>query len=583
MPDDLSADMTRTATMKVPDGGEADEHLVFSLTAEGSGQRFELRKGSTLLVGRALTSDLPVVHPTISRRHAEVTARADAVEVNDVGSSNGTFLNGARVQRAVARDGDRLAFGSCAFTVQARRQEPATTGSPTAPRRVLGGQTVRHERRIETPPAMDGRIIRPGERLDPQVQLPVKAGRMALKLSLLLEVSKALSGTFDLDLLLQRVVDFAFQLQEVDRVSLLLAEDGELVPRVSRQAAPPGSGGEVTPTGPPPAEPVTGEAPGALELDDVQPVPRSIVEHAVRERVAILSDDAPSDMRFGGESVVLQRIQSVMCVPLLGHGGNVLGVLYVDNRTVSYSFDEDDLDFMVAFAGIAAVAIENASFAERLRREAVVRSSFERYFNPALAARIASDPHAVRLGGERKRVAVLFADVRGFTPRAESLPPEEVAALLNEYFTRMVECVFAHGGTLDKFIGDALMAQWGAPIGRPDDARSAVQAALDMLASLDEMNTLWAAAGREPLAIGIGINVGDAFAGHIGSEQRLEYTVIGDTVNVASRVCGGAAAGEIVVTEDAVAGLEGAFALEPGEPMHLRGKSQPVPVYRVRR
>src|SRR5690606_12875340 len=106
---------------------------------------------------------------------------------------------------------------------------------------------------------------------------------------------------------------------------------------------------------------------------------------------------------------------------------------------------------------------------------------------------------------------------RGFTPRAESLPPEEVAALLNEYFTRMVECVFAHGGTLDKFIGDALMAQWGAPIGRPDDARSAVQAALDMLASLDEMNTLWAAAGREPLAIGIGINVGDAFAGHIGS------------------------------------------------------------------
>src|SRR5690606_14641721 len=229
MPDETPVDLTRTATMKVPGSEDEGEQLAFTLAAEGTGQRFELRKGSPLVVGRALTSDLPVVHPTISRRHAELIARSDLVEVTDVGSSNGTFLNGARIQRALARDGDRLAFGSCAFTVQARKHTAELPGSPTVPRRILGGQTVRHERRIDTPPAVDASVVRTGDKLESQGPLAVKAGRMALELSLLLEVSKALSGTFDLNLLLQRVVDFAFQLQEVDRVSLPLPENGELL------------------------------------------------------------------------------------------------------------------------------------------------------------------------------------------------------------------------------------------------------------------------------------------------------------------------------------------------------------------
>jgi adenylate cyclase len=564
MPDDSSADLNRTS---VHDTRKQPRVLSFSLKGGPAGQRFELREGTSLVVGRALTSDLPVVHPTVSRRHAELRAHPESVEVIDLGSSNGTFLNGVRVERAHARAGDTIRFGTCEFELTAQNREASNGSGPAAPRRMLGGQTVRHERRLTTPTRAELALERtPGEQaLDLRRRVPgADAGRMALKLSLLLEVSKALSGTFDLDLLLQRVVDFAFQLLEVDRVALLLMRDGELVPQVTREAAQ-GKSED------------TGDATGR------RAVPRSIVEHAVQERIAILSDDAPADVRFGGDSVVLQKIQSVMCVPLLGHGGDVLGVLYVDNRSAAYMFEESDLDFLVAFAGIAAVAMENTSFAERLRREAVVRSSFERFFNPSLAARIAADPQAVRLGGERRRVAVLFADIRGFTPRAESMPPEEVAALLNEYFTRMVECVFRHGGTLDKFIGDALMAQWGAPIARSDDADAALRAALDMQDSVRELNAEWKRAGREPLEVGIGINVGDAFAGHIGSERRLEYTVIGDTVNVASRVCGIAAAGEILITANAAESLTTNVSLEPGEPLVLRGKSQPVPVFRVER
>ena len=189
-----------------------------------------------------------------------------------------------------------------------------------------------------------------------------------------------------------------------------------------------------------------------------------------------------------------------MCAPLLGSDHEVHGVLYVDNQAATHQFGDEDLDFLVAFSGIGGVAIENSKFAERIRKEALVRSNFERYFAPSLAARIASSPDAVRLGGDKRPIAVLFSDIRGFTALSENMNPDEMATLLTEYFTEMVDCVFRHGGTLDKFIGDAVMAQWGAPIASPDDADHAMTAALDMMRELDELNKKWRTAGRPDAA-----------------------------------------------------------------------------------
>jgi adenylate cyclase len=297
----------------------------------------------------------------------------------------------------------------------------------------------------------------------------------------------------------------------------------------------------------------------------------------------VLSDNAPEDRRFGGESIVRQRVRSTMCAPLVGRERRALGLLYVDNVTATHRFGDADLELLVAFAGIAAVAIENSQMAEQSRREAMVRSNFERYFAPSLAARIAGEPGAATLGGEKRRVAVLFSDLRGFTALSEAMRPDEIAGLLSEYFTEMVECVFRHGGTLDKFIGDAVMAQWGAPIGEADDPDRAVRAALDMTGALAALNARWREQGRPELEVGIGLNYGEAFAGNIGSERRLEFTVIGDTVNTASRLCSAAGAGEILVSDELRRALRGEFALEECEPLALRGKSSPVPVYRVLR
>ncbi|MDB4883820.1 MAG: adenylyl cyclase class-3/4/guanylyl cyclase, partial [Gemmatimonadetes bacterium] len=186
-----------------------------------------------------------------------------------------------------------------------------------------------------------------------------------------------------------------------------------------------------------------------------------------------------------------------------------------------------------------------------------------------------------QLGGDKRPVAVLFSDIRGFTALSESMKPDEMATLLTEYFTEMEECVFRHGGTLDKFIGDAVMAQWGAPLGTDDDADRAMQAAIDMMEALATLNARWQAQGRPRLEIGIGLNYGEAFAGNIGSERRLEFTVIGDTVNTASRLCSAADSGEILLTDEMRRALTAPPRLAECAPVELKGKSQPVPVYRV--
>ncbi|HEY9519252.1 MAG TPA: adenylate/guanylate cyclase domain-containing protein, partial [Gemmatimonadales bacterium] len=188
----------------------------------------------------------------------------------------------------------------------------------------------------------------------------------------------------------------------------------------------------------------------------------------------------------------------------------------------------------------------------------------------------------VRPGGERRPVTVLYSDVRGFTGLAETMQPEAIAGHLSEYFASMVELVFEHGGTLDKFMGDALLAVWGAPLSAPGDADRALAAARAMQDECRSLNARWQGQDRPRLAIGIGLHYGEAFAGTIGSPRRLEYTVIGDVVNVAARLCGAAAAGEIVLSEEMRNRLAVPPEGVPGEGLRVRGREGAVVVYRLK-
>jgi adenylate cyclase len=503
------------------------------------------------VLGRAAGCDVPEFDPTISRKHAELAASAEGVAVRDLGSSNGSFLNGARVEEAVVHPGDTITFGRLAFAVE--RPEPTPAASPAADAAPRLGETIL-ARRVPSPrEAYESALGRAAPAADTTSEGPI-AARDQRRLALLLEVSKGLGRPRDLDVLLGEILATTFQILDVDRAAILLRDEtGALVSRRSRDRR---------------------------GRDVAESVPRSILARVVEEKVALLADDAPSDTRFGGDSIVAQQVRSALSAPLVGSDGDVLGVLYVDNLTLTHRFDEADLDFLAAFAGIAAVAIENSRLVERVRREAQVRTNFERYFAPQLASRIAASSE-VRLGGERRDVAVLFSDIRGFTPLAERMDPHDTAELLSEYFAEMAECVFRHGGTLDKFMGDAVMAQWGAPLAADDDADRAVRAAIDMQVSLARLNEGWRTEHRPELAMGIGIAYGSAFAGNIGSARRLEYTVIGDIVNTAHRLCAVAAPGEVLVSGALCARLRNPVALEEHPPLTLKGKRKSVPVFRV--
>jgi adenylate cyclase len=540
----------------------------YRLTSADGLQQHELRSGVQLVVGRAPSSDIAIFDPTISRRHAELQVDDSGLRVRDLGSSNGTFHNGEKIEDANAvtlAPGDTITFGKVAFRVQPLG--PTTVHSPSGSVSAPPEESSNGHRRpsatiVRQMPVRDahGALAALGTS-DPRISTAPNAAatlgedKSEQKLATLLEVSKGLGKSVDIDALLEKIVRYAYQILEVDRVAIALCDDGrELIPKIARDKR--GS-----------------EQPRA--------VPQSIARKVVEDKVAILSDNAGEDSRFGGQSILMQQIRSAICCPLVGSEDRVLGVLYVDNVTTTHRFSEHDLEYLIAFAGIAAAGIENQQFALRIQKEMLARENLARYFAPQVAERIASSREAARLGGEKRPVAVLFSDIRGFTPLSETMRPDDMASLLSEYFTEMVECVFRHGGTLDKFMGDAVMAQWGAPIASGNDADRALMAAMDMMRGLEKLNAKWKIEGRPQLQHGIAVNFGEAFAGNIGSERRLEFTVIGDTVNTAYRLCSAAEAGQILITEEMKEALKKAPKLRACPPMELKGKSQPIPVYCV--
>jgi adenylate cyclase len=313
-------------------------------------------------------------------------------------------------------------------------------------------------------------------------------------------------------------------------------------------------------------------------------VSSTILTHVCKERAAVLTHDAAMDFAASkGKSMILNRISSAIVAPMLQHDNEVLGVLWLDSETLA-RFQAKDLELIQTVANQAARFIEINILGKKVEAEIVSRERLSRLLSPNIAERVISGQLEVKPGGQRVEECTVFnSDIRGFTRMSESTPPEALVEMLNDYFEAMVDLVFKYEGTLDKFMGDGIMALWGAPLQNPDDPIRSVECALEMGQALGDFNRQRLERDLQPLAVGIGIHTGPLVAGYIGSSKALSYTVIGDSANTSARLCSVALAGQIIVSENTLVRLKNKFDVEELQPAKVKGKEKPLRVFNVLR
>jgi adenylate cyclase len=296
---------------------------------------------------------------------------------------------------------------------------------------------------------------------------------------------------------------------------------------------------------------------------DNPPISRTLIKRAISDANGFIwsADGSEQDLT---KSIQRIGVRTGMYVPLLWQG-NPMGVLCVDNPERSAAFCKEDLQFLVSVAHYAAAAVANQHLQASLAQKNKTMEHLLANFSPKLRSTLLAKAQEGKLkpGGQKSQVTILLSDLRGFTRVSTGLPSEVVVEMLNDYFSALVEVVFQYDGTVDKFMGDAILAVFGSPEIDPDHAMKAVRAAIGMQAAAERVNSRRKAAGLPYCELGIGLHTGEVLHGFIGAEERLEYTVIGDTVNKASRYCDGAKGGEIVFSPELFDALGGTVQATP--------------------
>jgi class 3 adenylate cyclase/CHASE2 domain-containing sensor protein len=258
-----------------------------------------------------------------------------------------------------------------------------------------------------------------------------------------------------------------------------------------------------------------------------------------------------------------------------------MGILFVAGPP-GFQATDSDLRLLLSYATQTAYFLESKEMAEQMKEEETVRTNLARYLSPQIVEQIIDHKVEVNLGGDRKVVTALFSDIRGFTTLSETMPPDRLVTILNEYFNEMAHIIFQYQGSLDKYIGDALIAVFGSLVEVDNPVKNAVQCSVEMMKLMPLLNSKWE---REHsgfrMDIGIGINTGDVFLGNIGSMERMEFTVIGDAVNVASRFSDRAEPGQILLTSSSAQVLDDTDLLRELESIKVKGKSEGQRVYEV--
>ncbi len=381
-------------------------------------------------------------------------------------------------------------------------------------------------------------------------------GNVRIRDHLLYELARDLSSSLELDAVLRNVMDRVISLMHASRGFIVLVD-----PATNEMSVQMGGG-----------ETDTEKSRHFLGS-------KTVIDHVVKSGQAVVSTDASLDDRFKGQqSVILQNLRSIIAVPLVTKG-KVIGAVYVDNPFRAAIFEEKDKEFLQAISDLAAIAIDNA---RQYERSEFLRHLFERYVNKQVTDYVLerSVPGTVFLPGERREVTMLNSDIAGFSTLSQRMPAQELVNFLNKYFGRMIDIVLIHGGNIDKFQGDGMLVVFGAPNPMDDHAERAYEAAQAMVQEVDRLNGELSEDGLPTIAIGIGLDTGEVVAGHVGSDKRLEFTLIGVPVNN-SAYLSKVRPPRVLMSEATRDALQNKVSVVDYEPMLLKGASEKQPIFQL--
>lgn len=496
--------------------------------------------GETTVIGRSDACDIFLPFDGISRRHCVIARRGPRYVLMDPGSRNGTEVNGQKVQEHVLKHGDRVLIGP--YELEFVHENALENRISFDEGAVIGVDLTSANAGIGALSAQSN---------------PEHLFRALQKFQLVLKMNETISNVSEAGDLFQVLLDQLFSVLPAERGVVLLGSTAEEV-RVAAVRTKEGS-------------------------QDPVPISRTLVARLYKEREGLLVLNLPMDKRLQSKSLITQGVRSIVCAPLV-YDGMTVGVVQLDSRQIG-AFAPEDLHIVSGIARQAAVMLERSRLVDRLREDVAWRVSLERTFPREIVAALSTaDARAQGVGkvGQKRRVAILCSHLRGFNDMAARVDARYLLDAINEYFVRMVDQVFHHGGTLDKFLGSGIMAFWGAPQKHEDDTARAVACALDMQSALVELNAMRAARGQMPFIMSIGVHAGEAVIGSLQSDRRFDYTVLGGTVAFAGHVMGLAQHGEVLVSQDVQRELGDAAGGEWRLPVAIKGVAQPVPLFSLR-
>jgi adenylate cyclase len=503
-------------------------------------------------IGRSAENDIVLEDSTrsVSRFHAQL--ELDSVgkaTLTDLKSANGTFVNEQIVngpvllaQDDIVRVGEyRLIFRDKSASLTRREATP----SPAF--------------QIETAPVALSELQAHPNLLETVTNSPELRG-----LELLHEVGVRLARTVTASDVVETAVDLLFRIEGVQRATLMSWDDAQ---QSFRQADIFGRDGKKV---------IDGRTVASFDPRNIV-LSQSILKKVREENRPLHIRDARAHAELGHSlSIIRAGIQAAFCSPLTFQG-RFLGVLYADNLFAPDAFSPADFRIFTTIAAQTGLALASALTRGELLKREVEQAAMRLYLSPQLADLITEGGGGVELGGVLQPVTVLFADIRNFTQLSEELDAREVVLLLNEFFTAMTDVILEAGGTLDKYIGDCVMALFGAPLPADDDLQRGMNASMAMQREVDQLNASRRQRGLGEIRIGVGLHTGPAVVGNIGSAQRMQYTAIGDTVNVAARLVQLAKPGQVVVSEEVRAASPESFELL-GE-VTLKGRQRKMNIY----